>query len=316
MDQGNFNFSSLISLIRKNIITLVIVAIVAAIVGVVISLPSIMPPRFQSVAVVYPINIGTYSEESKTEQLLQYFEATSVRDAIIKKFDLYERYDIDPDAESAQYYLYEEYNDRVTSSKTIYESVRLEVEDEDPEIAKQMADEVLDQVNEKFDNMINQWGKSRAQSFKKQMDYQRAVIDSIESTISRLSTDNRILEYGSQTRELVRGYIELSEQGQESEKLEDVKNWLESAQEKGSTVKMLQNLSYFAASELRRLNENYLFWRERAYSDINYLQVIVEPEVSDKKVWPVRWLILVLTVVGALLFTIILLAFLQRGHEV
>jgi hypothetical protein len=315
MDQENFNFSSLVRLIRRNIVVLLIVAVIAAIVGVVISMPAFMPPKFQSVAVVYPINIEAYSDESETEQLLQYFQATSIRDSLVKKFDLYDRYDIDPEAKSAKHYLILEFNDRVTSSKTIYESVKLEVEDEDPVIAKQMADEVLDQVNAKFNSMINQWGRSKAMSYKKQMVYQRNFLDSLETTIGKLSKDNRILDYESQSRELVRGYIELSDKGARSEELDDVKSWLESTQQKGSMLEMLQNISYFAVSEWRRLNEEYLYWREKGYGNIEYLQVIVEPEVSDKKVWPVRWLILVLSVASAMLFTIIILAFMQRGKS-
>ncbi len=309
MDSQNTDFSSVLALVREYFKIFLIVGVLAAVLGAVLTIPALMPPKFKSVAVVYPINVETYSDESETEQLLQYFEAPSIRDSIVKKFDLYNRYAIDQSEPTAKFYLIGEYNDRVTSSKTLYESVRLEVMDEDPEMAKRIADEVLKQVNLKINSLINQWGASKARSFKEQLAFQAFVIDSIESHISKLSVDNRLLDYGAQSRELVRGYIELSKtnRGEGTKAFNDVESWIESAQKTGSKVKMLQNQSYFASVRHDILAEEYLEWREKATSQIDYLQVVVSPEVPAKKSWPVRWLLVVISVAGALLFTAVLI---------
>ncbi len=308
MESNNYNFTSLVRLVRSHFLVFLVVGIVAAILGVIISMPSIMPPKYSSSAVVYPINLKPYSDESETEQLLQYFEASAIRDTLIAKFNLYERYDIDPETESSRYYLIEEYNDRVVFNKTRYESVRLEVQDEDPETAKLMADEILRQVTNKIRLEMNQWGMANSNSYKKQLDYQQSVIDSIEVMARKLNVDNNLLEYTSQSRELMRGYIDYAGRSNKSPVLDTIQNWLKSSQETGSMVRMLQNMSYFASNQFDILSREYLFWREKAFSETEYLQVIVSPEVSDKKVWPVRWIIMAVSVLSALVLTAVVLS--------
>lgn len=287
-----------------------VVAIVSAVVGVVISLPVFMTPKFKSTAVVYPTNIKPYSDESETEQLLQYFEAGSVRDSIIQKFDLYQRYDIDPKAKSARYYLLQEYNDNFVTSKTAYESILLEVSDEDPELAEAMAEEVLRQVNLKYNAIIRERSRRRADSYYTQMMYQRSVLDSLENLISEISTENRVLDYGNQTRELVRGYVNALSANQTSD-LDKIGKWLEETQEKGSVLRMLQNLSYMGTTQYHEMNKGYMFFRELEYGNLNYMDVVVEPEVSDKKYWPVRWLILVVCVMGGTLMTFVVIGLMR-----
>ncbi len=308
MESNNLNFSSLVDLARKYIKIYIIVGLVALAAGAIITMPSIMKPKFTSVAVVYPLNLRPYSDESETEQLLQYFESSSVRDSIINKFDLYSRYNIWTDMESARYYMLAEFSDRFVVSKTLYESVRVEVTDENPEMAKRMADEFLNQVNNKINASINKQGALMATSFKQQMDYQRSVMDSLEAAISRLSTENRLLDYESQTRELIKGYIELSGKSSSSPALKEVREWLDNTQQSGSILRMLQNLSYFATIQHDQLARDYFKFREFEYRDVSYLDVVIEPEISDKKSWPVRWVVLAISVGAALLLLTVILA--------
>lgn len=305
MESREFNFKSLVDLLIARWKVFLIVAMIGAAIGVVVSMPAFMTPKFKSVAVVYPVNTITYSDESETEQLLQIFESSSVRDSIIEKFDLYNEYGIDRADPSSRFFVLEEFNDHFTVSKTLYESVRLEVLDEDPEQAGAMATEMLDQVNEKFNTLANIRGRNLAQSFKEQMDYQTTVIDSLESLVSSISSEKGLVEYGAQSRELVRGYVSSLQGGSDSFK-EEMNEWMQNTREAGSTVRMLQNVSNGAVAKRTQIEERYLFWREYAFRDINYIDIIVSPETPDKKVWPVRWLIVVLSTGAALLLALVM----------
>lgn len=307
MESREFNFKSLVDLLIARWKVFLIVAVIGAAVGTVISLPAFMTPKFKSVAVVYPVNTMTYSDESETEQLLQIFESSSVRDSIIEKFDLYEKYDIERGAPSSRYYLLEEFNDRFTVSKTLYESVRLEVYDEDPDLARAMADEMLHRVNEKFNLLANERGRNLARSFKSQMDYQSTVIDSIETMVSTISTEKGLVEYEAQSRELVRGYVESLRGGSNAFK-DEIKNLMSNTRESGSVVRMLQQVSKEAVERRSQIEERYLFWREYEFRDINYIDIVVSPETPDKKAWPVRWLIVVLSTGAALLLALVMVA--------
>ena len=309
--QRNLDFTAIYEIVLRNWKVFAAVVVVSALIGVVVSMPAFMTPKFKSTAIVYPINITPYSDESETEQLLQFFEAGSVRDSLIEKFDLYANYDIEPDAKSSRFMLLQEYSDNFVTSKTAYESILLEVTDEDPQLAKDMADEVLRQVNLKYNEVVNRRSLLRAESFAEQMKYQSSVLDSLETLITQLSTENRVLEYGSQTRELVKGYVNALSTNREQD-LETLEGWLMDTREKGSVLRMLQNLSYMGTMQYNDVNGNYLFYREQAYSNLNYMDIVLEPEVADKKYWPVRWLIVALCMVTGSLVALIAVGFLRR----
>ena len=308
MERENFDFSTIIRIFKKNIKVFIVVIIAAAALAVVFSGPYFLKPLYKSVAVVYPINIKPYSDESETEQLLQIFQAGDIRDSVIQKFDLYQRYDIWEGGEASKHYMQLEYNDRVMSSKTSYESVLLEVFDEDPEIAKLMADEVLSQLNMKIRAFYNKRGRDRADAFKKQMDYQLVFIDSVQQQIKLLSESKGLVQYESQARELVKGYIDSYGANPSSERTKEMRKWLDDLQEYGSIFQSLQNVSLYATEQYGEISFKYLEYRAIGYEEVSYIDVVVSPDTSDKKAWPVRWLILVLSVGIAMLITLIVLA--------
>ena len=308
MERENFDFSTIIRIFKKNIKVFIVVIIAAAALAVVFSGPYFLKPLYKSVAVVYPINIKPYSDESETEQLLQIFQAGDIRDSVIQKFDLYQRYDIWEGGEASKHYMQLEYNDRVMSSKTSYESVLLEVFDEDPEIAKLMADEVLSQLNMKIRAFYNKRGRDRADAFKKQMDYQLVFIDSVQQQIKLLSESKGLVQYESQARELVKGYIDSYGANPSSERTKEMRKWLDDLQEYGSIFQSLQNVSLYATEQYGEISFKYLEYRAIGYEEVSYIDVVVSPDTSNKKAWPVRWLILVLSVGIAMLITLIVLA--------
>lgn len=312
MESKSFDFKWLIGVVKANLRLFLLVAVLSAIVGMVISLPVFMTPKYKSTAVVYPTNIELYADESETEQLLQFFEASSVRDSVIEKFGLYQVYDIEAEAENSRYYLLEEYRNNVRVSKTKYESVLLEVISEDPQLAKDMADEIIRQVNVKYDYVINDRSERVAQSFQKQIVYQKTVLDSLESLISRISIENDVLDYGSQTRELVRGYVDALSRNGTAGVNKDLAQLITNTQEKGSLLRMLQNLSYMGTQQHDYLSKKYLEQKVLAEGDLTYTDIIVEPEMADKKFWPVRWMVLVITTISALLFTLVMVLLFKR----
>jgi len=58
---------------------LAIITLIAIIVGFIVSSPIVIKPLYKSYAVVYPVNLSPSSEESNTEQLLQWFNSEEVK---------------------------------------------------------------------------------------------------------------------------------------------------------------------------------------------------------------------------------------------
>src|ERR1700761_7114399 len=55
----------------------------------------IITPVYTSCAYIYPANLGLYSQESQTEQMLQFLQSNEVKSYLIHKLNLAKHYRID-----------------------------------------------------------------------------------------------------------------------------------------------------------------------------------------------------------------------------
>ena len=146
-DLKNMN-NNLLEMFMKNFKLLIIVGISAAVLSVVFSSPTFIDPKFQSQAVVYPSNLGEYSEESPIEQMMQWFESRTIKENVIKELGLADHYEIDTKKDSlGHYYLLLEYDENVSVNETKYESAEITVTDVEPEMAYKIVNKIIENLN-------------------------------------------------------------------------------------------------------------------------------------------------------------------------
>lgn len=311
---NEFTFSGLIEVIRRNSKTLLILIVVSAILGAIFSGPQFIKPKYKSVAVVYPVNIFPYSIESETEQMMQIFEASEIRDYIIEKYDLYKHWDIDEVNSKARFYMLKTYSENVVINRTNYESAIVSVMDFSPDTAKLIADDILNQFNFKARELAQSKSYEYLVMTNKTLEYLRTKIDSLAARLDSLRSANNILDYELQTQEVTQGYYRMLASGNGGKKIEEAKS-------------LLDNLKLFGGefNELTILMEYYLedyaLWtvkRNNYFTDANkeltYLNVIEQPEVPVKKSYPIRWVIVLSVIMGTLLLAIVLLSLFQRNN--
>jgi len=291
---------------------LVVILIIAFVGSIAFSGPWIITPKFKSWAVVYPANISPYSEESETEQMFQILKASYVRDQVIEKFDLGKHYDISKDGKYYQTYLFLEYGENVSVSKTPGEAIKIEVLDEDPVVAKQMVDAILEAYNEKikmlhnskFQEVVAMWGRAVRRK--------KMAIDSLEQQMSKLASEEGLVNYDVQTSEVIKGLLGTVEGGSTKINKKEVERLNKSIQEKGGLLLITYNSLKSEITNYAALNKEY----DVAYSNFDrqysYTNVIESAFVSDKKVSPVRWLIIVLTMFATLFFALVFIGILEN----
>lgn len=285
------------------------VGLAALILSAIFSGPAFIKPRYRSSATVYPVNLNSYSIETRTDQLLQLLESNSIRDSLIKQFDLITVYEVDTMANGGYYALYNEFGDRAEISKTRYESVQIEVVDEDPVRARDMVKAMLDQVNLLARRLQREKSMEVLNIAERAMVHERAKLDSVEARLHQLRQGSGLLAYEAQARELTKGYVRmLADASVSREKREEVQAMIREMELKGGEFRQLTELSNLFRANYDRLLSDY----EKAYSDVTkeltYTNVVVHPEVSDKKVYPVRWLIVSTSTLSALLLLLVFLA--------
>ncbi len=307
------NFDQILALTWRNRRTIIVVAVVAALLAAIFSAPWFIRPMYRSLAAVYPVNLHSYSGETPTEQLLQLLGSNQVRDTLVKRFRLDSAYKLDLTQRGGQYALNKEYSARVTFNKTVYESVELQVLDEDPIRARDMVRVVLGEVNDLALALHRKRASEVLVIATDALEQEQTKLDRIASRLDSLRQGSGLLAYDQQVRELTRGIMQMLTTGAPRQRLDEVRTMLRQMEEHGGEFRDLTELSEMRLASYSALLDQY----EKARSDVakvlTYLDVVVHPEVNDKKVYPVRWLILVLSVVSAVFITILFLVI--RDHR-
>jgi capsule polysaccharide export protein KpsE/RkpR len=287
------------------------VALVAGGAGAIFSGRTFIKPRFRSSAIVYPVNLASYSIESTSDQLLQLLESNSIRDSLVRIHHLAEHYDINVTEPPGQFYLEAEYRDHVSISKTRYESVQVEIEDEDPRIAQAMVGDLLDQCNKLARRLQREKSEEVLRITQHEMDVVRHKLDSVDARLDTLRKSTGLLNYDAQTQEVTRGYMRLLSSGNAGGRAE-ANDLLRALSERGGEFHMLTELANSYRSQFIEKQAAH----ERILTDMSkeltYANVVVYPERADKKVYPVRWLIVLISMASACFLCLVLLMLRDR----
>ena len=287
-----FNNLNLIALFWKWRKQILIATLVAGIAAIIFTLPLFIKPLYTSSAIVYPSNIKSYSEESNTEQMLQFFESKDIRDSIIKRFDLYKHYSINPEGDKAYYYVTLYYNDFVTIRKTLYESVEIKVRDTKPEMACSMVNAILDLYNKKVNQVQREKFAEVYALSQRVLNHKMHEIDSLNHLLKGMNSNNKLLNYDMQTQEMIRGYLRTFDGANKASiNTPEVLQLKKELEDKGTDFLLIDNQFRQAIVELGKLKEN----EDVAFKDFNrdfsYINVITAPYPAQKKSYPVHWLI-------------------------
>ena len=309
---AELDLSHALTVLRRGWRTMALTALVALVLSAVLSGPTFIAPRYRSSATVFPVNLTSYSIETRTDQLLQLLESNSIRDSLVQRFDLARHYEIDITKPPGRFYLDAEYHDRVEIGKTRFESVQIEVTDEDPQLARDMVQEILRQTDLLARRLQREKSHELLAISEREMAIAKHKLDSVETRLDQLRRETGLLDYDAQTEEVTRGYLRMQSGGASGAAREEARGLLKALGEKGGEFRQLTELStIFRDNYVARLNEV-----EKARTDVNklltYTNVVGYPEVADKKVFPVRWLIVLISTVSALFLAYVLLALRHR----
>lgn len=309
-----FTNTNLLKMLFKWKTHLAVILLISILVAVVLSSPIVITPKFKSYAVIYPANILSYSEESETEQMLQFLQSRDIRDHLIAKYDLAQRYKIDSSYKYFQSTIIYEYSKNVKISKTPYESVLIEVFDSDPQVACDMVNDIIYFFNEKMLQTHREKFGEVVDFLQQRLDSKRAEIDSILIVHDDLRINCGIIDFPNQSREVVRGFLRTVDGNNAAANI-NTKEVLE----------LKKNLELYGGE--------WIFYNDRLYNlvdeyskikidldeanmdfnkEITYANIVSAPFPADKKAYPVRWIIVTISAIGALLLFVVIVMVLEN----
>lgn len=279
--------------------------LIAAVCSIVFSGESFITPKYKSTAYVYPVNIIPYSMETPTEQLLQLFGSSDVRDMMVKRFRLADYYEIDTTSSSGKSRLFLLYDENVTVRRTEYESVRIDILDKDRYKASEMVAELIHFVDLKARAVQREKTAEVVQIYADQLRLKRIQLDSIGALLSEVRTRYGLLDYKIQTKEVTKSYLKLATNNSSMSQYRGVDSMYRHLQNKGGELIALSSQEKALLEDYNLIKTNY----DQAMSDmtkeLTYTNIMANPFPADSKSYPVRWIIVVVTIVATFLLTFI-----------
>ncbi len=302
----NNNNLSLVQLIFKWKWHILIITLVGALCGAIFSSATFITPLYKSEAVAYPANISPYSDESETEQMLQIINSQCIADSVIAKHNLWADYGIDPNYKFAKTYMMNEYHDKIRISKTPYEAVSITVRDKDPQKACDIAKDILYFYDQKVGQLHREKAKEVVDMYAHQLELKQHNIDSLKQRLSDLGSEYGLANYEQQSKEVTKGYIN------GSAKAAEMKQNLEKY---GPESIDLENKIIAEATAFSEVKLDYEQQLRIYNANLTFSNVITEPYPADKKSYPVRWVVVALSGLGAFLLSILVLFVIENRKK-
>jgi capsular polysaccharide biosynthesis protein len=289
------------------------IVVLAALLAMIFSGPAFITPKYKSYAVAYPANVSEYSDESETEQMLQVLQSQDIKDSVIKRFDLAKHYKID---ENYKYYkstINYEYGQNVKINKTPYDAITIEVLDKDPQMACDMVNAILDLYNKKVRSLHKGKYLEIIIMYKKLLAEKQNKIDSIQSELYRYASEYGLLSYEQTSAQVMTGYLKTIMGATKSNINEkEVLRLKENLEKYGGEIihltELLRNEARTYADFETEYEDAWRFYN----SDMTYSNIVTSPFPSDKKAYPIRWLIVVITTLVTFFLAVIIILILEN----
>lgn len=305
----NFKTADILKLLLPHWKKLTIVAVLAIIAGFVISSPMVIKPLYKSYAVVYPVNLTPNSEESNTEQLLQWFNSEEVKNAVAKKFNLYKHYDIDTLGEKHETYFNLRYKELVSINSTLYESIEISVKDEDPFLAKQIVQAIVESTNELILGAKKEILKEYIYNYESELKLSAMSMDSIKAKVNEIKKEFNIIDEKSQAK-----YI--SKELASSSKLSELNTkTAEGLKTKSVDLDEMNKMITGQVKTYNFLNKQRALYHLDYANKVSFMNVVSKPTLPDSKCYPIRSLIVAIITLSSLLVACIVILYLNTKKQ-
>lgn len=257
-----------------------------------------------------------YGETEDAERLLQILNSHRIRNRIIEKYDLYTHYNIDPSEPGAKTDMALTYGSNVSANLTRFGSIRVQVLDTDPELARDMANDMAFLVDSVANSMRNERANEAYKLALGALAQTSEQIAQAEDSLASLHALG-IYDFETQVEGLTAQYGMAVASGR-SAAANTLKKDLERL---GTLANGYNNLSAYLEAAYQQqslLKKRVELMRVDAETQLSSSFIVDYASAADKKAKPVRWLIVVMTsvvAVGAAFLAMLAWDTLQRAQN-
>jgi hypothetical protein len=294
---------------------LAIICFIAALAAAIFSSPRFITPKFESTVTMFPAGTTSisrsvlggpaggrqdflqYGEVEDAERLLQVLGSGAIRDRIVQRFNLMQHYDIPEDARFRHTRLTKTYQNNISFRRTQFGAVEISVRDKDPAMAADIANEIAAQVDSvqneiRFERAVQAYEVARKQ-YNDLMELVKATEDSLRN-IMRAGVYDIEGQSSMLTQQLA---IELANNNIAG--IRAIEERLKPLGEYGGSYMFLSTYLERSSESLSGLQRRYQEARADMENFASFKFIIDHAYESERKVYPVRWLIVFLATFAA-----------------
>jgi len=323
-----FDSTQLVLFIWRKRKLILIATAVALVASVVFSSPFFIKPKFKSSVILFPTtnssisrsllsettfeneNILQFGEEEQVEQMMQILHSDEVRERIIRKFNLLDHYRINPKTKYPRTELNRKIEENISFNRTEYLSVRIDVMDEDPQMAADIANTIGDLLDSVKTRMQHDRARKALAIVEKEYFDFLSYLNAREDTLNKLRSLG-VLDYDAQVERLSEAYGKAVMAGNASatrvieEKMDILVKY------GGIYTAIVQDMEHDRLA-LSRLKTKYEEAKVDATQELPNKFVVNVAAPAEKKSYPVRWLIVLVSTLGTFLLSVMVVLILEN----
>lgn len=319
----NFKFTStdIVLFAWEKRIPLIIISLIAIIISTFVSFK--ITELFKSTVVLYPVSAAStakylltnqysgrqtlfeFGEEEQCDQLLQILNSEKIKNRIIEKYDLYTHYGISPDHKHKEFEMNKKYRSNIRFRRTKYISAVIEVYDQDPKKAADIANDIAALVDSTMNDIFSARTLSGFKAVEKEYLNELKYISELEDSVRRLQKLG-ILDVEYQTKELtVAYYTALLEDNEKAAKI--INDKIKILETYGASYVLLNEILETEYARMVTLKSKYIESRVDAEQILTYKYVVDDAKPADKKSYPKKSLIVLQSTFSAFILAYIIL---------
>jgi len=320
-NNSNLNSENLVVFFYRWRKPLIIVTVVAAVISIVASL--LIQNKYKSTVVLFPTTTSSIAkalisenntgkedvlrlgEEEQAEQMIQILNSDEIRNRIIEKYNLMSHYDIEEDDAYKNTKLQREYESNVSFDRTKFMSVEINVLDHNPDTAALIANDIAALLDTVKNRMRREIAVEAMAIVKEEYDNQVAYIAHLEDSLKGYR-DKGIINIRAQSERLTEQLAIAVLKGNRKA-ADDLKTRLDTISKYAGIFTSIEDEKVLEKKRLSVVRSKYREAQIDAEKTLQHKFVVNRAFAAEKKTYPIRWLIVVISTFSAFLLTLILI---------
>lgn len=322
----DFNSLNILHFIYKWRISLIVIGIGTFVISSIISLT--IQEKFKSTVILFPATTSSISKallsdnsfkqddvlafgaEEEAEQMLQILNSDEIRTKISEKYNLLKHYDIDTADKFKRTKLYDEFQSNITFKRTEYMSVKIEVMDVNPDTAALIANDIAALHDSTKIRMQRERATQALRIVKKEYLEKEADVNAMTDSIKVINSYG-LYDYESQS-EVTTGQYAIAISKGDARAIKALEAKLKVIADYGSSYVSLRDNLELQRKQLNLLKTKYEGTKVDVEQVLPQKFVVSNAYPAEKKSYPVRWIIVVVSTMASLLMGVIAILLIEN----